>query len=68
VAVATQPAGESRPTYSSPSWSSQGDQVLKVTPLNWGFAQAAGGKICLELTKDTNMDTFCLGSYPGNCW
>ncbi|KAG2447493.1 hypothetical protein HYH02_007419 [Chlamydomonas schloesseri] len=50
------------------TWGAVGEQTLKATPLNWSMGQANGGVICMELTKDTDIQDFCLPSTSSTCW
>ncbi|EFJ49179.1 extracellular matrix glycoprotein pherophorin I [Volvox carteri f. nagariensis] len=68
LALAFKAAGASSPLrYLSPSWGSAGEQTLKVSGLNWDASQADGAKICMELSNDTNLKTFC-NTGQDTCW
>ncbi|GIL50670.1 hypothetical protein Vafri_6794 [Volvox africanus] len=66
--IAVQPAGAKNLTYRSPSWGAPGDQTIKVSQLNWTPQQADGGRICLELESNTDLDSFCLFKLGKTCW
>ncbi|PNH04571.1 Perphorin-1 [Tetrabaena socialis] len=61
--VALMPAGATTFKFISATWGAVGEDTVKATPINWGKAQADGGKICLELSVP--LADFCLG---GSCW
>nr|ABA41404.1 pherophorin-C6 protein precursor [Chlamydomonas reinhardtii] len=65
--IGIKPAGAAGYKWVAPSWGAVGDQTLKVT-LGWSTAQAAGGRICLELYNTTSLDDFCMGAAMDTCW
>ncbi len=65
VAIGLQAAGANPMRFISPSWGDQGENTLKITRINWDMRQAAGGKICLELT--TELADFCMDG-DSTCW
>ncbi|GLI64961.1 hypothetical protein VaNZ11_008368, partial [Volvox africanus] len=67
LALAFQEGNSNTLKYISPSWGANGDQTLKVSPLNWTTEEADGAKICLELSNATNLETFCNHG-DKTCW
>ncbi|KAG2447494.1 hypothetical protein HYH02_007420 [Chlamydomonas schloesseri] len=65
--IYVQPKGASG-KWLSATWGAVGEDTVKATPLNWSKGQANGGKICLELKKDTPLDMFCKPANDGVCW
>ncbi|GIL44828.1 hypothetical protein Vafri_2292, partial [Volvox africanus] len=67
--IGIQPAG-SEMKFLSATWGSVGEQTVKATPLNWSKAQAARGRICMELEKATDLGAFCNnpGAAQPTCW
>ncbi|EFJ44690.1 hypothetical protein VOLCADRAFT_82680 [Volvox carteri f. nagariensis] len=67
--IGVQPADSPSMKFISASWGKSGDDTLKATQLYWTKAQAEGGKICLELSRDTDLNSFCLTNGIRNaCW
>ncbi|EFJ49422.1 extracellular matrix glycoprotein pherophorin-V36 [Volvox carteri f. nagariensis] len=66
-AIGLLPADAVSMRWISTSWATSGEDTLKVTPLNWSKDQADGAKICLELSSDYDIGSFCKTPSNGSC-
>ncbi|EFJ44689.1 hypothetical protein VOLCADRAFT_94999 [Volvox carteri f. nagariensis] len=67
AAIGLKPSGATTMRFLSPSWGPVGDDILKVSPIRWTKAQADGGRICLELSRGTDLNSFCVAG-NNTCW
>ncbi|GIL68185.1 hypothetical protein Vafri_21452 [Volvox africanus] len=65
VGMHIKPAGAANMTAIYPKWGLKGfNDLLKIGPIRWSLKEADGGRICLELYKETNITSFCQETTP----